>query len=159
MAMDNTGKIIRISFLDFRKVFDLIDHTKLSENFTPIGVRLELIGWLGSYLRGRSQIKTFWGEQSHLIKTNGGVPQGSKLGPTAFKIKVNELLTVSSYDSGDDSIMLLDDSTLSEVIDVSNHLSGTSVGNMQRNVDIVIPFSTNERMGLNNRKCKVMLID
>ena len=59
MAMDNTGKIIRISFLDFRKAFDLIDDNKLLENFTRIGVRLELIGWLGSYLRGRSQITTF----------------------------------------------------------------------------------------------------
>ena len=44
--------------------------------------------------------------------------------------------------------MLLDDSTLSEVIDVSNHLSGTSVGNMQRNVVNVITFSTNERTEL-----------
>ena len=105
MAMDNTGKIIRISFLDFRKAFDLIDHTKLSENFTPIGVRLELIGWLGSYLRGRSQITTFRGEQSDLIKTNGGVPHGSKLGPTAFIIKVNELPTVSFYNERDDTIM------------------------------------------------------
>ena len=46
MAMDNTGKIICIGFLDFRKAFDLIDHNKLLENFTRIV--LTQVNWLVS---------------------------------------------------------------------------------------------------------------
>ena len=63
--------------------------------------------------------------------------QGSKVGPTAFIIKINNLSAVirdemsrimatSSEDCAiikDDTIMFMDDSTLYEVLDVSNHIS------------------------------------
>ena len=81
MAMDNSGKIIRVIFLDFRKAFDLIDHNKLLNTFIQIGVRSALVGWFASYLKGRSQVSTFQGDQSDLKRIKGGVPQGSKLGP------------------------------------------------------------------------------
>ena len=84
MAMDNSGKIIRVIFLDFRKAFDLIDHNKLLNTFIQIGVRPALVGWFASYLKGRSQVSTFQGDQSDLKRIKGGVPQGSKLGPIAF---------------------------------------------------------------------------
>ena len=37
--MDSTGKVVRVSLLDFRKTYDLINHNKLLENFMNIGVR------------------------------------------------------------------------------------------------------------------------
>ena len=55
--------------------------------------------------------------------------------------------------------MFMDDTTLSEVLDISNHLTGRSIGNNQRNVDSVVQFAIEERMGLNGNKCKEMLID
>ena len=33
------GKVVRVSLLDFRKAYDLINHNKLLENFMNIGVR------------------------------------------------------------------------------------------------------------------------
>ena len=33
------NKFVRITFLDFRKAFDLIDHNRLLQNFNGIGVR------------------------------------------------------------------------------------------------------------------------
>ena len=53
----------------------------------------------------------------------------------------------------------MDDTTLSEVVDISNHLTGRSIGNTQRNVDSVVQFAIEERMELNGNKCKEMLID
>ena len=55
--------------------------------------------------------------------------------------------------------MFMDDTTLSEVLDISNHLTGRSIGNTQRNVDSVVKFAIEERMELNGNKCKEMLID
>ena len=55
--------------------------------------------------------------------------------------------------------MFMDDTTLSEVLDISNHLTGRSIGNNQRNVDSVIQFPIEERMELNRNKCKEILID
>jgi hypothetical protein len=44
LAMENNKKIVRITFLDFRKAFDLIDHNRLLQNFNDIGIRPGLIG-------------------------------------------------------------------------------------------------------------------
>ena len=55
--------------------------------------------------------------------------------------------------------MFVDDTILSELLDISNHLTGRSIGNTQRNVDSVIQFAIDERMGLNGNKCREMLID
>ena len=37
--MYSIGKVVRVSLLDFRKAYDLINHNKLLENFMNIGVR------------------------------------------------------------------------------------------------------------------------
>ena len=54
MAMESPQKIVRITFLDFRKAFDLINHNVLLENFMQIGVRPAVVGWFSSYLYNRS---------------------------------------------------------------------------------------------------------
>ena len=48
-SMENTGKVVRISFLDFRKAYDLINHNILLGNFMNIGVRPSLIRWFATF--------------------------------------------------------------------------------------------------------------
>ena len=62
-------------------------------NFMQIGVRPAVVGWFASYLYNRSQVTSFKGEQSDCKRIKGGIPQGSKLGPIAFIIKINPLPT------------------------------------------------------------------
>ena len=88
--MDSTGKVVRVSLLDFRKTYDLINHNKLLENFMNIGVRPSLIRWFATYLQGRRQMCTFRNQRSECKSIKGGIPQGSKLGPLAFIIKINQ---------------------------------------------------------------------
>ena len=57
--MENTGKIVRISFLDFRKAYDLINHNILLGHFINIGVRPSLIRWFATCLQARLQMCTF----------------------------------------------------------------------------------------------------
>ena len=168
MAMESPQRIVRITFLDFRKAFDLINHNVLLENFMQIGVRPAVVGWFASYLYNRSQVTSFHGEQSDCRRIKGGVPQGSKLGPIAFIIKINQLPTSIIPNNQDqtcnavedqDVVMFMDDTTLSEVINVSDHLGGISIGNTQMNVDKVVQFAKDEGMELNYKKCMEMIID
>ena len=55
--------------------------------------------------------------------------------------------------------MFMDDTTLSEVSDISDHLGGIPIGNTQMNVDKVVQFAKDEGMELNYKKCMEMIID
>ncbi len=54
-AMETAKRVIRVTFLDFRNAFDLIDHNRLLKNFVDIGVRPGVIGWYASHLSERFQ--------------------------------------------------------------------------------------------------------
>ena len=173
-ALDLSQRVIRIVFLDFRKAFDLIDHNVLLDNCCKIGVRPGLIGWLGSYLSKRMQVTRFGNELSTSCIINGGVPQGSRIGPIAFVVHINGLKAVikdtesslinSSNDDNDDDCdddltLFMDDTTLSEVINVRDHVSGTQVGSTPNNIMKVMDFATSQKMELNLKKCKEMQLD
>ena len=148
-AMDIPQRVIRIVFLDFRKAFDLIDHNVLLENMRTIGIRQSLIKWFATYLKNRSHFTAVGEDESEYQYINGGVPQGSKVGPIAFIIKINQLpsvirdemnLILATNNEGhvvieDETIMFMDDTTMFEVLDVSGHISGTEIGGLPSKVN------------------------
>ncbi len=132
-SMDEMHRVIRIVFLDFRKAFDHIDHNKLLENMEEMGVRSALIKWFASYLDERSHFTQIGKEESDFEYVNGGVPQGSKLGPIAFVVKINmlpcileQIVTGRENDHvvvDEDTILFMDDTTVWEALDVRNHIN------------------------------------
>ena len=172
-AMDEPQRVIRIIFLDFRKAFDLINHNILLRNMKEMGVRLALIQWFGTYLNKRSHFTKFGNDTSDYAYINGGVPQGSKLGPIAFVIKIDKLPSVIKEEIQlmistnmetnvileHDTLMFMDDTTLYEVLDVSHHISGKQLGGAESKVKSVLRFTEEDMMELNQTKCKEMIID
>ena len=91
--------------------------------------------------------------------------KGSKLGPIAFTLKINQLPQITSShereqtceaSDDEDTVMFIDDTSLSKVIDTSRHSSGSSTSNTERNVNKVRRFANDEKMdanGENVMKC------
>ena len=142
------------------------------DNCCKIGIRAALFTWLASYLSERIQVTKFGSELSDGLAVHGGVPEGNRIGPVAFIVHINCLPLVLkqpeinhgdvsevSDDSDDDVTIFMDDTTISEIIDIKNHIPGNAIGNTERNMTKVMNFTKQQKMELNLKKCKEMLID
>ena len=89
-AFYEKGKVIGTVFIDFRKVFDSVDHNILGYKMQACGITGNFFGGLLSYLANRHQFVEVNGITSELLKVEySGVSQGSLVGPRLFSIYVN----------------------------------------------------------------------
>ena len=85
------GYGVDVVYLDYRKAFDSVPHEGLIEKLKTAGFGPELVGWVESYLEGRTMRVVINGKVSRWRKIESGVPQGAVLAPLLFLIYVNEL--------------------------------------------------------------------
>ena len=70
----SAGKRTDVILLDFSKVFDKANHSKLLWKLHRYGFRCKMLSWIQTFLVDRSQRN---GEELDSIPVNSGVPQGS----------------------------------------------------------------------------------
>ena len=91
-ALDKGNCAVRLFFADFRKGFDLIDHKILLDKLSVFDLHPCLVRWIGAFLLERSQVVRIGSHSSEPRLLNGGIPQGTKLGPILFAV-MNLFLT------------------------------------------------------------------
>lgn len=104
-------------FLDISKAFDTVNHRLLLKKLHSIGIRGHIYSWFESYLSGRTQFVKVDDSYSSELPINGGVPQGSILGPLLFLIFINDFCQLNL---NCDIITFADDTVL--VFSADNYL-------------------------------------
>ena len=144
-ATDATGAAVRIVLFDYKKAFDLIDHQILLQKVFSLNIPTSITRWVAEFLTNRKQRVKL----SHdCFSEWGDVPQGTKLGPWLFVLMINDLKfqDVSSW-------KFVDDTTISELV------QSKANSHVQNAVTHVEKWSAENKLQLNAKKCKELIID
>jgi hypothetical protein len=75
-----------IIYLDFKKAFDTVSHTKLLNKLKAYGISSMTLCWIKAFLSDRSQVVKVNSTILKPVAVASGTPQGSVLSTTLFVI-------------------------------------------------------------------------
>ena len=86
--------ITDVVYVDFKKAFDSVSHTKLLLKLQTYGITGDLLGWIRSFLSSRTQSVKIFDALSSVIAVRSGLPRGFVLGPILFLLYVNDIVDI-----------------------------------------------------------------
>ena len=135
--------------MDYRKAFNLIDHSLLITKLKGYSINPCIINWICDFLMDRQQrVKMENDIYSEWKDVVAGVPQGTKLGPWLFLVMINDL----EISSADGNVIFVDDTTSFEIVEKDK----SSL--MQSMADEVSLWSNDNMFQIQPKKCKELRI-
>jgi len=133
-AADNQ-KITRAAFVDFAKAFDHVDHHIVLNKMAALGVHhsMDALNFTRASQRVKINIIV-----SNWATWNGGMPQGTWLGPYIFLIHINDLRDNASCLHS----KFFDDVTVIEVIEVSDSIASSRMQTQSTRLSNGLPIIT-----------------
>ena len=138
-------------FIDFKKAFDLVDHTTIITKAVHLGLPPSLVAWLSDFLSDRRQAVRYQGCVSVFQLLTCGVPQGTKMGPLCYLILINDALldTPHRYKYVDDCTVgipvtntTLDYTPPQEILDTLHTWTVQNKVTINHNKTVVMHFHT-----------------
>jgi hypothetical protein len=134
-------------FLDFKKAFDTVSHTKLIQKLIAYAINEKVVNWIKSLLENRTQRVALDGILSDEVEITSGVPQGSVLGPILFLIYINDIV-----DNVRSKVRLFADDTLLYRQITSDEDSII----LQNDLKVISTWCEDWQLDLNLKKCVAM---
>ena len=111
---DGTGSTVRVVLFDYRKAFDLVDHTLLVRKLLALDLPVGVSFWIIDFLTDRTQrVKLDEDCLSEWRNVPAGVPQGTNLGPWLSILMIDDINT-----SNTELWKYVDDTTIAECVDM-----------------------------------------
>lgn len=137
-------------FLDLKKAFDTVNHKILIWKLKQLKFGQGEINFFKSYLEHRQQYVDIDGVKSKYSKLSTGVVQGSVMGPTLFKIFINDLFLLNTHGImqmfADDIVLIYEGDDLC-----------TTINLMQNDLDSFYLWFSKNSLILNAEKSKYII--
>ena len=138
-----------VAVLDFAKAFDKVPHHPLLRKLKYYNLDKNVVGWVSSFLTGRTQIVVVDDYTSSEAAVLSGVPQGTVLGPVLFLVFMNDIIQGSSS-----SIHLFADDCLA----YHEIRSKWDCSALQSDLDNLVQWSKTWGMEFNISKCNILSV-
>ena len=139
--------------VDYRKAFDMIDHTLLLKKLEVYGLSKESLQWFTSQLKDRCQLVKMGDKLSNLAVVRHGIPQGSMLGPLLFIAFINDL---PLHDTSSRIDLYADDTTLTSCTNYSS--IGKLKHTLNSSISEIVGWAASNKLPINEGKTKAILI-
>lgn len=147
--LDKPDKLFSMVMFDFKKGFDLVDHTTLITKMIQMGLTAQYTKWVCSFLLNRQQrVKMPDGSLSEWKQITCGAPQGTLIGPIAFLAMINDAAR-----STENRLKYVDDLTIYQSCPIDRVEDRNKLQDLATEI---CQWANTNKMVINTEKCQVM---
>ena len=85
---------MNVAYIDFKRAFDRVSYVKLVAKLQSCGISGQLLGWIESFLDGRSQQTTVGNSLSAITSLCSGKVQGGVMRSLLFVLYINDIASI-----------------------------------------------------------------